>query len=162
MALSSFFETVQASPLGQTISASSWMFPTLETAHVFALVLVAGTILIVDLRLLGVASKNQRVTALIHELLPWTWGAFALAAVSGALLFTSRAADYMTLSYFIGKFVVMAIAGLNMAAFHFVGYRKVDRWDLGSPPVSAKLAGAVSLLCWMAIIVLGRNVGFNI
>jgi len=159
-ALLPVFADLQASPLGETISGSSWMFPTIETLHVFALTVVAGTILIVDLRLLGLASKEQRVTALSKTFLPWTWGAFAAAVVTGVLLFASRAGDYSAIPQFVFKFVVMGLAGLNMAAFHFVTWRTVGDWDIGPPVAGAKIAGALSLLSWAVIILLGRTVGF--
>jgi hypothetical protein len=162
MAFAPLFESLQASPLGRTISESTWMFPTLETVHVFGLVVVAGSILVVDLRLLGVASTNQRVTALSRELLPWTWGAFALTALSGTLLFASRAADYMALPSFTTKFVIMALAALNMLVFHFMTYRRVEGWDLGPTAAGAKLAGLLSIVFWAAIIVFGRKIGFAI
>lgn len=154
------FESIQNSPLGLTIAESTWLFPTLETLHVFALAVVIGTIFIVDLRLLSLASKTQRVTAISNTYLPWTWGAFGLAAVTGLLLFTSRAADYMVLKEFISKFVVMGLAGVNMAFFHFTTYKTVEAWDTGVTPSGAKIAAGLSLLFWTLIILLGRKVGF--
>jgi len=162
MALSTLFEPLQASPIGRLVAESTWMFPTLETVHVFALVVVAGSILVVDLRLLGVASTNQRVTTLSNELLPWTWGAFVLAAISGAMLFFARAADYVAVSYFIAKFVAMGLAALNMLVFHFLTYRGVAGWDLGPTTGQAKLAGLLSIVLWATVIVCARKVGFLI
>jgi hypothetical protein len=158
----SLFEPLQASRPAQLISGSTWLFPALETLHVFALAIVAGSILVVDLRLLGVASRNRRVTALTEELLPWTWGAFVAAVVTGTLLFISRAADYAAVSYFNIKFVLMALAGLNMLWFHMSTYRRVGGWDLGPTPAAAKLSGLLSLVFWTLIIVCGRRVGFLI
>jgi hypothetical protein len=156
------FKALQASPVGSTISTSTWMFPTIETVHVIALSAVLGSIVVVDLRLLGVASKERPVTALTHEFLPWTWGAFAVAAVSGLLLFSSRAADYVALPAFNIKFVFMGLAALNMLAFHFTTYRSVGAWDTGRPAPAARIAGGVSLLLWAALVICGRKVGFSL
>jgi hypothetical protein len=162
MALSQFFEPLQASAFATALSGSTWMFPALETLHVFALAIVAGSILVVDLRLLGIASTSQKVTAVSEELLPWTWIAFAAAVVTGTLLFVSRAADYVAVPYFNAKFVLMALAGLNMGLFHVYTYRSIERWNLGPTPMGAKVAGALSLIFWALIIVCGRRVGFSI
>ena len=86
MAALSIFRAIQDSPLGSTIAQSTWMFPTIETVHVIALSIVFGSIVVVDLRLIGVASRDRSVTALTKQLLPWTWAAFALAAVSALIL----------------------------------------------------------------------------
>lgn len=162
MPVPALFKALQDSPLGSTISTSTWMFPTIETVHVIALSAVLGSIVVVDLRLLGVASKERSVTALTHEFLPWTWGAYVLAAISGLLLFSSRAADYVALSAFNIKFVLMALAGLNMMVFHYTTYRSVRVWDNGRPVAAARIAGGVSLLLWAAIVVCGRKVGFSL
>ncbi len=162
MAVPAVFKALQSSPLGQTISQSTWMFPTIETVHVIALATVVGTIVMVDLRLLGWASKDRQVSALSNELLPWTWGAFAVALASGSLLFVSRAADYMALPFFLIKFGFMALAGLNMLVFHLFTQRTVRSWELGTPVLGARLAGGASLLLWAVIVACGRRVGFSL
>jgi hypothetical protein len=162
MAAPAIFTALQHSAVAVAISQSTWMFPTIETVHVLALATVIGSIAIVDLRLIGVASKDRPVSAMTREFLPWTWGAFALAAVSGGLLFSSRAADYMAVPAFLTKFVFMALAGANMLAFHFTAERSLARWDTGKPAAGARVAGALSLVLWTAIVVCGRKVGFSL
>ena len=83
------WESIEYSSLGITIAESTWMFPTIETLHVIGLVTVLGMIAIVDLRLIGVSSRALAVTKLSKDTLPWVWGAFALAAITGGLLFIS-------------------------------------------------------------------------
>jgi hypothetical protein len=162
MAALPIFRAIQDSPLGVAISQSTWMFPTIETVHVIALSIVLGSIVVVDLRLVGLASKDRSVTALTNEFLPWTWAAFILAAISGSLLFTSRAADYMNIAAFPAKFVFMAIAGLNMLYFHFVTQKSIGQWDDGEPAPAAKIAGAVSLVMWALVVICARQVGFHL
>ena len=87
MAPPGILDLLQNSGVGTAIRESTWLFPTIETLHVLCIVLVVGTIMIVDLRLLGLASRERAASAVIREMLPWTWGAFALAAVTGGLLF---------------------------------------------------------------------------
>ena len=73
------------------IRESVWLFPTIETVHVLALVLVVGSIMTVDLRLLGIANRERPFSELAGEMLPWTWVAFAVAAGAGLLMFSSKA-----------------------------------------------------------------------
>jgi len=162
MADVSIFRAIQDSPLGSTISQSTWMFPTIETLHVIALSIVLGSIVVVDLRLVGLASRDRSVTALTKQFLPWTWGAWLCALVTGSLLFTSRAADYMNISAFPAKFVFMAIAGLNMVYFHFATQKTIGQWDSGEPTPAAKMAGAVSLAMWAMVVICARQVGFHL
>ena len=55
------------------IAESAWAFPSIETIHVLAVTLTIGTVLVMDLRLLGLASVRQRYEALRRDVLPWTW-----------------------------------------------------------------------------------------
>jgi len=157
------WESIEYSSLGITIAESTWMFPTLETLHVIGLVTVLGMIAIVDLRLIGVASRQLAVTQLSRDTLPWVWGAFVLAAVTGVLLFISKASSYVANPYFLWKMVMLALAGLNMMYFNLMTSRTVEHWDLDpSVPAAAKLAGALSLIFWLAVVFFGRAIGFTL
>lgn len=157
------WERIEYSSLGTTIAESTWMFPSLEVLHVIALLTVIGTIAIVDLRLIGIASKGHRVTLLAQDMLPWTWGAFALAAVTGGLLFVSKAHSYMINPWFLGKMSLMALAGLNMAYFHLTTWRTAGQWELDPPfPPAAKVAGWLSLIFWVVIVFCARAIGFTL
>jgi hypothetical protein len=142
--------------------AGSWMFPLLETVHVFSLIAVLGTIALVDWRLIGFASRDYSVTTLSRQALPWTWGGFVLAVVSGALMSVGQAAEYITNPAFQLKLALMVLAGLNMAAFHLVPWRTVGSWDAGAPPpAAARLAGGLSLALWIGVIACGRWIAFT-
>ena len=89
--------------------------------------------------------------------LPWTWGAFALSAITGALLFMGQPVKYWDNQAFRLKFAVMALAGINMLVFQLITYRDVARWDRDAAvPLAGKLAGAMSLACWITIVAYAR------
>lgn len=157
------WESIQYSSLGIFIAESTWAFPTIETLHVIALVTVLGTILVMDLRLLGVASTNYPVTAMSRDTLKWTWGGFILAAITGTLLVISKTSSYVINPFFMGKMLLLAIAGLNMAYFHRVTWKTVNEWDQNPVvPLGAKVAGITSLLFWTVIVFFGRAIGFTL
>ena len=154
---------LQATAVAKTISENEILFPWIESVHVLAIVLVVGTISIVDLRLLGVASLDRAVSRLMGDVLPYTWGAFVIAAITGILLFSSNARTYAHNFFFQGKLILLALAGLNMAIFHLVGIGDVERWGATrQTPFAAKAAGAVSLLVWVAVVAFGRWIGFTL
>jgi hypothetical protein len=155
------FSWLENTQLATAIRESTWMFPTIETVHVFAIVLVVGTVMIVDLRLLNVSSRGRSVTELTREVLPWTWAAFALAALSGGLLFTSSALKYVNNLPFRFKMALLLLAGVNMLVFHRLTSRSIAGWDRSVPPTQARVAGALSLLLWFGVISLGRWIGFT-
>jgi hypothetical protein len=161
--LQSFCEWLENTPLAMFISGSTWAFPTVESIHVFFLVIVVGTIAIVDFRLLGVASRNRSVSQLSNDVLPITWTAFVGALITGSLLFSSKATHYLGNWPFRIKICLLILAGLNMLIFHFMTYRDVKKWD-DNPitPGAARLAGGLSLTFWIGVVVFGRWIGFTV
>ena len=157
------WERIEYSSFGISIAESTWAFPTIETLHVIALVTVVGTIMVMDLRLLGLAGNKVAVTKMSKDTLPWTWAAFVLAALTGTLMWISKASTYMINPYFLWKMGFLAAAGLNMLYFHFKTYQTVDEWDsTAAIPTGAKVAAALSLLLWLAVVFFGRAIGFTL
>lgn len=151
--------TVENWPLSQVIAATNW-FPLIESIHVIAITLVVGTILWVDLRLLGVAATRYPITLLSRELVPWTWGAFIVATVTGLGMFITRAASHVENPAFQWKLALIALAGANMAYFHFRVYRSIHEWDeIIATPRQLKIIGATSLLLWSGVMLAGRWIG---
>lgn len=162
MPFESAFRWLQDSAVGVLIRESSIAFPLIESIHVLALTLVVGSIVMVDLRLLGVSARKHSISKLSHEVLPITWICFAVAVLSGSLLFAGKALEYMHNFFFLGKMVLMFLAGVNMLIFHLIVWKGVKNWDVDTPtPLTAKLSGALSLAFWAAVIVFGRWIGFT-
>ena len=107
---------LEQAPFAIAVRQSSWMFPTLESIHVLAVVLVVGTISIVDLRLLGLPTREKAVRRITQEVLPYTWGFFVLALVTGFLMFASSATTYAADLPFQLKMVLMLLATPGMMA----------------------------------------------
>src|SRR5258708_23631187 len=153
---------VASSGLATWINTTRGAFAVVEALHVIAIVTVFGTILIVDLRLLGLPTTARRFTAVAGETLRWTWAAFGLAAITGPLLFTTNPVFYFGNFEFRAKMLLMLLAGVNMAVFEFYTIKTVALWDIGkSPPGSAKPAGTPSLGLWLRVITFGRPVGVS-
>jgi hypothetical protein len=162
MSPDSLFQWLEGTAPATAIRENAHLFPLIESIHVVAITLVFGTIAVVDLRLLCLASLESRISRLTRGLLPWTWLAFAIAVATGSLLFSSNATAYGHNFYFQSKLVLMLAAGVNMTVFHFFGSRDLERWDaLPSTPLRARLAGAISLLLWIGVIACGRWIGFT-
>ncbi len=160
--LLSLQDTALAGCIRGDTSGCEWLYPVIETIHVMSLATVYGSIAMVDLRLLGISSRDSPVSKLSAEVLPWTWIAFVCAAMTGSLMFISKAeAFYGNLATRL-KFTSMALAGVNMIVFHFGIYRRVNQWDHSFPiPLSARLAGFISLMMWTAVIASGRWIGWG-
>lgn len=158
MTLPEFARWLAETRLAVALTESELAFPAIESLHVIALTLVVGSIGIVDLRLLGLASRRRDASQLIGSVLPITWIAFGLAAATGALLFTANPVSYSANFYFLAKLCLLAVAGLNMILFHVVAHRRLATEGALTP----KISGAVSLALWVTIVAFGRWIGFTL
>jgi hypothetical protein len=150
------------SSVADAVRENDLLFPLIESIHVLAICLVVGSILAVDLRLLGLASVHRSVSRVTRGILPLTWCAFAVAVGSGGLLFISNATKYLGNGFFVAKMLLIGAAGLNMAIFHAVSANDLPRWEHDARlPLSARLAGGLSILLWVAVVACGRWIGFT-
>ena len=141
---------------------SEVVFPVIQTFHILGLGLLAGTIALVDLRLLGLIMRDQPADRLARQVLPLTWAGFVVMGTSGVLLFAAQAERIWSNAFLQAKFVLLLIVGLNMAVFHLTTYRRVTEWGVvgGTVPLQARIAAAGSLLLWAAIITAGRMIAY--
>ena len=164
MELDVLLRALEATSVATAIREGDFLFPWVESFHVLAITLVVGSIVIVDLRLLGLASFDRALTRLTADVLPCTWAAFAVAVITGSLLFASNATGYAHNSQFQAKFIFLALTGINMLIFHFVVGRDIERWAMPyhATPLRARIAAAASLLFWIGVVACGRWVGFTL
>jgi hypothetical protein len=158
MSPSPVLEWFRDTPLAQTIRNSSWLLPTIESAHLVGYGLLIGTILAVDLRLLGLGVRRQPASQIAEELAPWTLGALVLAMGTGVLLFS-----YDPLKFYANKAFPYKVALLVAAVvFHYTSHSKVTR--VGGPHVKLvweQLAAAVSLALWLAVALAGLAISLQ-
>ena len=155
-------EWLEALAWTTAIRESNWGYQIMETAHVASIVAFAGLVLVMDLRLIGVAFAHTPLTQIQRRIFPWQMAWFGLSTATGLLLCCVDPLRYYGNIFFRIKLVLLVLAGINALWFHRTTYRTVGRWD-GDPrvPLTARLAGGASLLFWSAIIVSGRLIAYN-
>ena len=162
MDITAFLKSLEASGLATRIRDALWLFPLIESTHVIGLSLVFGTILIIDLRLLGIASTHRSFKQMASDILKWTWAAFALTALTGTLMFITNALVYYHNFFFRTKMLLLVLSGINMLIFELTAGRTIHNWEKApSAPSAGKAVAAVSLVMWISIIIMGRLIGFT-
>ena len=162
MDITAFLKSLETSGLATRIRDALWLFPLIESTHVICLSLVFGTILIIDLRLLGIASNHRSFKQMASDILKWTWAAFALTALTGTLMFITNARVYYHNFFFRMKMLMLVLSGINMLIFELTAGRTIHRWDKDpSAPRAGKAVAALSLAMWIGIIIMGRLIGFT-
>jgi hypothetical protein len=162
MQIDAFLKWIEASRFATTIRDSIWMFPIVESIHVMSFSMVVGTIAIIDLRLLGLASTRRSFQRMYSEILKWTWAAFALTVATGLTMFSTNAGIYYHNPFFRTKMLLLVFAGMNMLVFEMTAGRTIHSWDKApSAPRVGKAVAILSLTLWIGVIFMGRIIGFT-
>ena len=134
----------------------------LEGSHLIGLMLFAGTILVVDLRLLGVTFRRTPVSVVSDTILPLTIFGFIFVVITGMGLFFAKPLFYYHKIWFRVKMIMLAIALINILIFHSRIHRTQGSWDSDAlPPVGARTSAALSLSAWLVIITFGRLIAYD-
>jgi hypothetical protein len=155
------FDWLEANPIGEWIRSTVITFYMLEAVHVIGIVLLFGSLTIMDLRLVGVILRGVAVHEVTSRLRPATWVGFALAAASGSMMFLSSVAVYVANTQFWLKMGVIGFAGANMLFFELVTAKRATELGESAHLGRQRLAGLTSILAWCVVIVLGRWIGFT-
>jgi hypothetical protein len=150
-----FATMIEASALGGFARDSSWAYPLANLVHLFGLVLLVGSIGILDLRLIG-AFTTLPLVPLARALTPLGVIGLALMALSGPVLFAADASALVRSATFGAKLVLIAIALMNALAFRWLWSRRE-----GEPTMIARGMAAASLILWLAVATLGRLIAYN-
>ncbi len=152
----SFFAWCHDSAISQWINDSVWAFAIIETFHILALTVLLGTIVALDLRLLGVRTTRQSTAELARELAPFTAMALVVSIVTGIPMFMSQAIRYSQSVSFLVKMTLLVLT----IAFHFTIYRNMTMASASKGGGFGRLAASLSLMCWFGIALAGRGIAF--
>lgn len=153
-------ESIQNTWLSQAIREGGLPYPVIGALHLLSIALFGGMLLFTDLRLLGWAMRDRKVSEVMLQLRPWKWLGFVLVTVTGILLMWSEPIRLYHSPSFWVKMVFFALVGLHALAFRPAVYRdpaKLDSRITGQ----AKLAAALSMILWAWLIVCGRLIAFD-
>jgi hypothetical protein len=137
----------------------AWSWPLSESLHFIGLCMLIGSIGLIDLRILGVG-KGIRFADL-HRFVIFTVAGFAINVLSGSMFLIGQPDQYFLNLAFHFKLAFLVIAGLNVLAFYGTQFQRLKL--LGpeeEAPRAARVMAAVSLFCWVGVIVAGRMLTF--
>jgi len=158
MSVLTLFTWFEESWIGEGIRASRWLFPVIESVHLLALAVIGGSVLAVNLSLLGLGLGRRSAAQVWHDTWPWFAGSLATMLTTGFLLFASEAVKL----YYHEAFWVKMSALLVSLVFTATVQRPMA---LADPQLvtlwRSRAVGFVSLLLWFMVGASGRRIGFS-
>jgi hypothetical protein len=149
------FDWLGHTAVGTTIRSSAALIALAQIVHLLGLTMLAGTILMVDMSLLGLGIRRHPVERIARELTPWTMGGLAVMLISGPLILSSETRKCYDSSFFWVKMGVLAVAVL----FYFTAHRRVVQAEPPAPRWRAALVACISLGLWLGVALTGKMVG---
>ncbi|VVM43725.1 hypothetical protein PS662_00432 [Pseudomonas fluorescens] len=157
----SWLDWLGDSPLGAAMRGDLWLYPMVEVVHIIGFAVLVGSVVMFDLRVLGL-SKNIAVTDLARHLLTWSLAALLLIVPAGLMMFSAHPHDFASNGIFILKLCLIATAGLNAVLFHIGVYRSVNRWNTAvAAPGMAKCQALLSIALWVTVVSCGRLLAYT-
>jgi hypothetical protein len=160
MAEPSILEWMYNSSLSQWIREGGLPYPIIGALHLLSIALFGGMLLFTDLRILGWAMPQRKVSDLILQLRPWKWLGFFVVVTTGILLMWSEPIRLYHSPSFWTKMVFFALVGVHAAVFRPGVYANPEKLDSGITG-QAKLAALLSMILWTGLIVCGRFIAFD-
>jgi hypothetical protein len=149
------WEALQHAGWATTLATTRWLYALVSVVHYLTIFFVVGTILLMDLRILGVAARNQPLSSFVQQLQPWTWIGLSLSLVSGFLLFTTEAGDFAAATPFRVKMLIILLA----VAFSLAVEWNVPGWHRSAViPMTAKLLAVISIVLWLGAVLVGVEI----
>jgi len=153
---------MQASALGHFMRESGpWTYAIVNLAHVLGIATLFGSILVLDLRLVGVG-RRVPLAALSSAVVPVAATGFVIAATTGVGLLATKATEYLGNPFLFIKFPAIALGLINAGLV-----RRTSAWQAhqlreltAGEERQLAVLGGVSLLCWLTAITAGRMIAY--
>jgi uncharacterized membrane protein len=157
----SFAQWLQATGFFTALRESWYVYPFVLSMHMIAIALFGGLIVATDLRLLGLALRNRPAAEVVNSMRALKHMGLTLMVVFGLLMFGTKAEEYLLNPWFHAKMTLLLLVGIHAAVFRGSVYARAAEFDAtGKIPGKAKLAAALSLLLWTALLICGRGIGY--
>lgn len=156
--LATFVNWLGNTSFSMAIQNYYWVVPVVQSIHILGIATIMASVLMLDLRLLGVVGRTQSIPEVAHRFLPWMWGALAVLACSGSLLIIGEPGRELESVIFWAKMVLLACAITLTGTFQYVLNSRAGFWE--RHPVPRHIVGALSILIFVAIVAAGRWIAY--
>jgi uncharacterized membrane protein SirB2 len=156
-----FCDWLSQTPISLLFQAVEWIIPAVQSVHILAIAIVMSSVVLVDLRLMGLMGHSQSISAMTRRFIPWVWWSLVVLLISGMVLITAEPRRDLLNPVFQAKILLIVVAIVVTAIFQAVVRRNMEFWDLSPSRRAGALATAVvSLLIWTAIVGCGRWIAY--
>jgi hypothetical protein len=157
-----FTEWLSQTSISLAIQTHEWVIPTIQSIHIVAIGVVLGSVFMIDLRVLGLAGRDQSLIETTGRFGPWLSGALCVLLATGILMVIGEPARELLAFSFWFKMSLVALGTLVAAAFQMSLRRNELYWEESvAKRRTTKLLAVATLLIWVCIAILGRLIAYD-
>jgi hypothetical protein len=156
-----FSDWLSLTPISMLFQTVEWIIPAVQSIHILAIAIVMSSVIMVDLRLMGLMGHSQSISGLTRRFIPWVWCSLVVLLLTGVILITAEPRRDLLNGVFQAKMALVIVAIVVTAVFQETVRRNMEFWDLSPRRRAGAWATAVvSLLVWSAIVGCGRWIAY--
>lgn len=160
-AIGSFCDWLAAAAISQVIQNIAWIIPAVQSLHIVSVTIVVGSVIMIDMKLLGIFGAGTTVSDQLDRYTPWIWSALVVLFCTGLVLICGEPRRELLNVIFMTKMALIVFNVIATIIFQKVVHRQVLAWgDTPSNPMLARGFAVASLIVWIAIIVCGRWIAY--
>ncbi len=156
-----FSDWLSLTPISMFIQTVEWIIPMVQSVHILAIAIVMSSVIMVDLRLLGLVGQSQSISSTARRFLPWVWWSLLVLLITGVVLITAEPRRDLLNPVFQAKMILLAVAMIVTVAFQKAVSGNMGAWDQApGRPAGPWITAVTSLLVWTAIVGCGRWIAY--
>jgi hypothetical protein len=156
-----FCDWLSLTPISMLFQTVEWIIPAVQSVHILAIAIVMSSVIMVDLRLMGLMGHSQSISGMTRRFLPWVWSALVVLLLTGMVLITAEPRRDLLNGVFQAKMALLVVAIVVTVFFQETVRRNMEFWDLSpNRRAGAWVTAVVSLLVWSAIVGCGRWIAY--
>ena len=140
---------------------NAWAIPAIQTVHIVGIALVMGSVLMIDLRILGLAWTDHTLRQTTSRFGPWLTGSLWLLLATGLLMVVGEPVRELVSFSFWLKMALVALGAAVAVSFQRALHRQEQRWERRAAQPSIKLLAVLTFFVWIGIIFLGRLIAYD-
>ncbi len=156
-----FTDWLSRTSLSVAIQSHEWVIPTIQSIHIVAIGVVLSSVFMIDLRVLGLAGRDQSLLETTGRFGPWLTGALCVLLATGIFMVIGEPARELLAFSFWFKMFLVAIGTLIATVFQVAIKRNEHYWEKSVHRWSVKSLAILTLLIWVGIVILGRLIAYD-
>ena len=138
-----------------------WIIPAVQSVHILAIAVVMGSVLLLNLRVVGIISAGETNDAFTCRYLPWVWSGLAVLLISGVILIIGEPGRDLKNATFWTKMALIACAIALTFTLERPVLRDAGFWERPGRRLAARVMALLSMACWVGITLCGRWIAYT-